>query len=172
MPKFSIRSLLLLTVYFSLCGAIYVIQNSAVGWVIVVATALLIAISMVYAFNNRDLFALGFSVFSMAWILICFGYSFDTPRNFVGWKFQQPIYRAMRMGRASPEIESFGDPANERYTIHHLFRSDNGLRGPGDTSTPSYDNAMRCFVCLSSLLAGLIGGVTFRTVMKSSSPAG
>jgi len=172
MPKFSIRSLLLLTVYFSLCALIYVIQNSAVGWVIVVATALLIAISMVYAFNNRDLFALGFSVFSMAWMLICFGYSFDSPRNFAGWKFQQPIFWTMRMGRPSPKLESFGDPANQRYTIHNFFRSDNAILNPNDNSPPSYDNAMRCFVCLSSLLAGLIGGCAFRTVMKSPSPAG
>jgi len=149
-----------------------VIQNSAVGWIIVIATAILIAMSMIHAFNNRDLFALGFSVFSMLWVFICFGFSFDSPRNFAGLNFQQPIFRTMRMGRPYPKLESFGDPTNQRYTIHNFFRSDNALRNPNDNSTPSYDNAMRCFACLSALVVGWVGGIVTHYTCKRKLSAG
>ena len=170
MPKLSIRSLLLLVVYFSICASIYVTQNSVAGWIIVIATAILIATSMIHAFNKRDPFALGFSIFAMAWLLICFGYSFDTSRTFKGWQFQQPIFRAMRLGKTSPEIESY--VYVERYTIHHFFRSDNGMRHLEDTVMPSYGNALRCFLCVTSLLVGLIGGTIFRFFMKPKPRAG
>ena len=170
MPKLSIQTLFLLVAYFSICASIYVTQNSAAGWIIVIATAILIARSMIHAFNNEDRFALGFSVFAMSWLLICFGYSVDTSRTFTGLKFQKPIFHAMRLGRTSPEIESYVNL--KRFTIHHFFNSDNAVRHPEDSVMPSYGNAMRCFACLSALVVGLIGGAIFRFVKKPDPRAG
>ena len=170
MPKLSIRSLLLLIVYFAICASIYITQNSAVGWAIVTATAILISTTMIHAFNEKEPFALGFSIFAMSWLLICFGYSYDSSRTSAGWKFQQPLFHAMRLGRTSPEIESYVNV--ERYTIHHFFRSDNAMRHPEDTVMPSYENALKCFACVTALVVGLIGGVIFRFAMVPRTRAG
>ena len=163
MPRITIKSSLLLTVYFSICASIYVTQNLAAGWIVVIATGLLIATTMVHAFNARDSFSLGFSVFAMVWLLICLGCSFETSRNFQGWKFQRPIFNAMRLGRKSPEIESFVNV--KRTTIHDLYYSQDAIRHPDDNVTPSYTNCMRVVACVSSLLWGLIGGAIFRMTM-------
>ena len=164
MPKLSILTLFWLTLYFAICASIYVTQNSAAGWAIVIATALLIAKCMIYAFDNRNSFALGFSVFAMSWALLCFGYSFDSSRAFAGWQFQRPIFNAMRLGRTSPEIDSFATA--ERYKIHSFFRSDDAMRHPEDSVKPTYGNAMRCFACLSAMVVGLFGGALFQFIKK------
>ena len=163
MPKLSIRSMLLLIVYFSICASIYLTQNSVVGWIVVIATAILIATAMIHAFSSADPFSLGFSVFCMAWLLICFGYSFDSARNFKGLEFQGPVFRFMRLGRTSPEIESL--VTAKRFAIHNFYRSDDAIRHPEDSVTPSYGNAMRCFICVSGFLVGLVGGVVFKWFM-------
>ena len=167
MPKLSILTLFWLTLYFAICASIYVTQNSAAGWAIVIATALLIAKCMIYAFDNKNSFALGFSVFAMSWALLCFGYSFDSSRAFTGWQFQRPIFNAMRLGRTSPEIDSY--VTAERYQIHSFFRSANAMRHPEDSVKPTYGNAMRCFACLSAMVVGLIGGALFRFIKKRPS---
>ena len=166
MPNFSIRSLMFLFVYFAICASIYITQNLAAGWAVVIATAVLIVTSTMYAFRNNDTFALGFSVFATMSILICFGCSFDTSRNFKGWNFQPTIFHIMRFGSATPELESFGDPKNQRFAQHTLFRTERALRAPNDTSTPSYRNALSLFACLAAALMGLIGGFVFRIAVK------
>ena len=50
MPNFSIRSLMFLFVYFAICASIYITQNLAAGWAVVIATAILIVTSTMYAF--------------------------------------------------------------------------------------------------------------------------
>ena len=164
MTNFSIRSLMLLTVYVSTCGSIYITQNSAAGWTVVIATAILIVSSTIHAFKNNDAFALGFSVFATLAALTCFGCSFDTNRNFTGWKFHSTVVRVMRFGKPQPELVSFGDPKNVRFAQHNLFGTDNVLRGPDDQSTPTYRNAMNLFACVVAVAIGLIGGVISRAI--------
>ena len=166
MSNFSIRSLMLLTVYVSTCGSIYITPNSAAGWAVVIATAMLIVASTIQAFRNDDAFALGFSVFATLAILTCFGFSFDSSRNFKGWKFQSTVFRVMRFGKPQPELLSFGDPKNIRLSQHSFFRTDNVMRSPDDDSTPTFRNAMNLFACAVAVTTGLAGGVLFLAIVK------
>ena len=97
MPTLSLKSALLLTAYFAVCASVYITQNLATGWIVVIATALLISMAMVSAFKTNDTFTLGFSVFASATLAI----TLDV------WDVRPAIINAMRFGPAPPGIESF-----------------------------------------------------------------
>ena len=107
MPTLSLKSALLLTAYFAVCASVYITQNLATGWIVVIATALLISMAMVSAFKTNDTFTLGFSVFASATLAITLGCIFETSAQLDVWDVRPAIINAMRFGPAPPEIESF-----------------------------------------------------------------
>ena len=62
MPRISLRSILLICTYFAICSLVYVSANLWVGWLVVFATALWMALAIIRAFQTRDHFTLGFAV--------------------------------------------------------------------------------------------------------------
>ena len=166
MPRLTLKTCLLLSGYFAVCATIYVGTNAAVGWVVVIATALLIAYSMFRSFMTRSMFGLGFAVVSSIFLSVCLGCAFETSTKFSGWDVRGHITNTIGLGREYPEI---GDNwATAKRTKYHDMYSSVTCVQPTKPVIPSHWNSIRLGICLASLLAGLLGGATFAVFDKQS----
>lgn len=164
MPRFSITSILFITVYFATCSLNYVSRNPTIGWLFVVATAILIAAIMIRAFNTRDAFGLGFSVGAGLWLSLSLGFVFETSTAFKFFDFRTPVWRIMSFGYQFVEFE--GGAKFEKSRVHDLYQSLTMIRLPEHRNIPTYQNTLRLAACWSALAAGLIGGLAISFVIK------
>lgn len=165
MARMSLRTIFLICVYFAVCCSVYVSANLWVGWFVVFATATWMSFAIIRAFQTHDHFTLGFAVTGCAWLIIWLGFAIETPTAATGWNIRAKIFSIMNVGRNQPGF----DPSAPHRTYAHLH--DLYSSGPMAIQTPQpvapmWHNTMRLAVCLSSLVAGLVGGVVFLLYAK------
>ena len=78
MQRFSIRSVLLLVVYFAVCSLVYVSTNIWFGWLVVFATAIVYATAMKRAFSTRDRSVLVFAISGTVALITMLGFAIET----------------------------------------------------------------------------------------------
>ncbi len=166
MPRISLTSALLITTYFAVCSLAFVSANAAIGWLIVIATAILIAVTIIRSFQTRNTFGLGFSVFAGFWLSLSLGLAFETSTGYNGYDLRTPIWKIMKLGRTSPKIESYVNLKRSRF--HDLYHSIEMIRHPDDQGVPNFENSIRLVACWSALIVGVVGGNVFRLVMRPS----
>ena len=159
-----VASTFLITIYFAICALNYVSENVAIGWFIVIATAIVIAVTMIRSFQTRDVFGLGFAVFGSVWLSATLGFTLETPTSFKVYNPRPTIWRIMSLGRTPRKIEDYNNVRES--TIHDLYHSMGMIRLPDYRGIPSYNNTFRLLACWSALIAGMIGGMFFSVVMK------
>ena len=164
MPRFSITSILFITVYFAICSLNYVSGSPTIGWLFVIATAILIAAIMIRAFQTRDAFGLVFSVVAGLWLSLALGFVFETSTAFKFYDFRTPVWRIMSFGYQYVEFQNGAKVEWSR--VHDLYQSMGMMRLTEHRNIPTHSNTMRLAACWFSLVAGLIGSVVFSFVMK------
>lgn len=165
MPKLSIASTFLIVTYFAICALNYASENVGIGWLIVAATAMVIAVATFRSFITRDAFGLGFSVCGGFWLAIVLGFAIETPTSFKPYDLRPGIYRVMSFGRTRPKIVDYTNLRESTY--HDLHDSIGMVRRPDVRDVPNRRNSLTLVACWSALIAGLIGGFVFSSVMKS-----
>ena len=147
-------------VYFAVCCLVYISVNLWVGWAVVCATAVWMAYATIRAFQTRNHFTLGFAVAGCAWLIVWLGFAIETKTDVSGWNVRSKITNIMRLGRETPEHDVLAGLQSFTH-MHHLYRSE--LLGilPDQRLAPEYHNSVRLFVCLTSLIFGLLGGIVF-----------
>ena len=157
----------LIITYFALCSLTYVTENATIGWLIVLSTAIAIAVTMIRAFRTNDVFRLGFAVVGGVWLSSLLGFAVETPTSFKAYNLRTPVWKIMSFGRTSSKIDDYRNLRESTY--HDLEESIGMIRLPNSREIPNYHNTMRLVACWSALIAGLIGGTCFSLVMKSNS---
>ena len=164
MPKLSITSLFLVTTYFAICALNYAIANATIGWLIVGATAILIAVTMIRSFQTLDTFRLGFSVVAGLCLSLTLGFAVETSTSLKLYNLRSPVWKLMSFGRESRKIDDY--TMLKKSTFHDLYHTTGMVRLPADPGIPNYENTMRLATCWLALVAGLIGGALFSIIMK------
>lgn len=144
----------------------YVIENATIGWLIVGATAVVIAVAMIRSFQTRDVFRLGFEVSGSFWLSLTLGFALETPKGFKAFDLRAPVWKIMSLGRKSSKIEDYNNLRES--TFHDLHHSVRMIRLPDRPQIPDHGNTMRLAACLSALFVGLIGGTFFSPIMKAN----
>lgn len=165
MPKLSIASTFLIVAYFAICALNYASENVGIGWLTVVATALVIAVATIRSFTTRDAFGLGFSVCGCLWLATALGFAIETPTSFKPYDLRPGIWRVMSFGRVPSKLVDYNNLRESTY--HDLYGSIGMIRQPDVRDIPSRRNALTLVACWSALIVGLIGGVLFSSAMKS-----
>lgn len=156
----TLKHLLAIAVYFAICCLNWITENLLVGWLFVIATTLWMMMAGLYAFRNGNRFSLGFSVFGFAWLAIILGISIQTPLNSKALDLRIVRSRIYSLAKSigpsrtlptSTTLTTYGE-------LHDL--TDSGPMGMyGSPPIPHFYNTMRLAVCLSSLIAGSLGGL-------------
>ena len=134
---------------------VYVSDNLCVGWLVVFATALLMSFAMIRAFQTRDHFTLGFAATGCVWLITWLGFAIETPTPAPDWKVRPKIASVMNFGREWQERDSSIPKTYAHY--HDLYIS--GLMETQQPVVPKFQNSIRLFICLTSLVVGLLGGI-------------
>ena len=156
----SLRSIMFVVAYAAICSAVYATPNLWAGWLVVLATAVWIAISIYRASLPNNSFSLGFSIAASVWLVAWLGFGIETSTQVDDIPFRTAIYNVVCFGN---QADQEYDPSTklERYSkAHDLHQSFEQTRTQGTyPHVPAWHNAMRLAVCLSSLLVGFLAGL-------------
>ena len=167
MARFSLKSMLLVIVYAAVCSSIFATTNMWVGWLVVWATAVWMAIAIVRASKSNDGFSLGFAIVGCFWLTIWLGFAVETSVEFDDIPIRTAIYDFANFGRSSNEADESAKTI--RYSqAHDLYMSGE----MNSRHVPNWHNTMRLVVCLSALIAGCIGGMVTHYIYKNKLVAG
>ena len=160
MATISLRTIMLVVTYAAICSTVYVTPNLWAGWMVVLATAMWIAISIYRTSLQNSSFSLGFSIAASAWLVAWLGFGIETSNQVDDTPFRMAIYNVVCFGNQSDQEY---DPSAkiELYSkAHDLYQSFEQSKTQGtDPPAPAWHNAMRLIVCVSSLLVGCLGGL-------------
>ena len=168
MARISLRSILLICVYFVVCCSVYVSANLWVGWFVVFATATWMSFAIIRAFQTHDHFTLGFAVTGCAWLIIWLGFAIETPTAATSWNIRAKIFSIMNVGRDQPEFDASA-PLRTYAHLHDLYSSGPMAIQTAQPVAPLWHNSIRLAICLSSLVVGLVGGMVFLLFTKLTS---
>ncbi len=165
MLRLSILSIFVFTTYFAVCSLVYASRNPVIGWVIVITTALVIAVVTCRAFRTRDVFGLGFAAMAGLCLPMCLGFVIETPASTKKLvDLGTPIWKLLSLGRKTRQVD-----VGEYGTFvakHDLYGTQVESRLPDDVGVPEYRNALRLAACWTALLAGMIGGTLIAYATK------
>ena len=172
MATMSLKSIMLIVVYAAICSTVYTTPNLWAGWLVVLATAMWIAIAIYRTSLPNSSFSLGFSIAASVWLIAWLGFGIETSTQVDDIPFRMAIYNAVCMG-SQDDQESDPSAKLERYSkAHDLYQSFEQTKTQGtDPHVPAWHNAMRLSVCVSSLLIGYVGGLTSLFVCRKRAPA-
>ncbi len=163
MVRISLRSILLICIYFAICSSVCVSPNLWVGWFVVLATAIWMSFTIVRAFQTHNHFTLGFAVIGTVWLVAWLGLAIETKTANGSWNIRSKIAIVMNLGREWPDY----DPSAPHRTyahMHDLYYSAPMAIQTSEPVAPTWHNSMRLAVCLSSLAVGVIGGIVFHLI--------
>ena len=162
MPQFSLKFAAIAMAYSAVLCFAYVTPNLWAGWLVVIATAALIANSILHAFRNQNQMALGFAIVSSMTLITCLGFAIETrgaTSTKKGNDLRVSIYELMRFAPApEPKPKNYNPNLNEIRVMHHIYYSV-ALGGKFSAETI---NLSRLAICIVSLLIGSFGGLTFK----------
>ena len=162
-PQFSLRFAVIALAYLAVLCFAYVTPNVWVGWLAVIATAALIANSILNAFRNQNQMTLGFAIASSTMLITCLGFAIET-RGLSAWDFGEDlrgsIHRFLRIRPVEVlKIKDQKPSVDEIRTVHHITYA----IGLGKNQSKAEQiNLFRVVICISSLLIGCFGGLTFK----------
>jgi hypothetical protein len=140
--------------------------NLWIGTFVVVGTIFWLAMTTCHAFNSKSYFSLGFSVIGWSWLVFWLGFYAETPETYENWPVPRWIYSLATGFQEIPEYNpKFGHNTYAR--MHSLHVSSKMAYQEGMRRIPTWKNAIRLVVCVSSLIAGVIGGLLTNTVFRS-----
>jgi type III secretory pathway component EscS len=173
MFRLSINSMMLMVAYAAICCLVYLHSSFWIGWLIVIATAIWMAMAIVHATQTQNSFTLGFAVAGCPWLIIWLGFVIetDTPPGLRPWpgggaggvnSLRMGIYRIASFGRTGPAKLAIEAPEIQR---HDLYASE--MMDIRDANfLPNLYNAMRLVVCLSALAVASVCGVLYHFVQR------
>ena len=142
--------MILIVAYAAICCLVYLHSSLWIGWLVVIATAIWMAIAIVRATQTHNSFTLGFAVAGCVWLILWLGFAIETPTTFDSKELRMAIYRFVSLGRKPPEY----DPSIRITTyaqLHDLYTSAPMGNQSKAIFVPHYYNAIRLVVCLSAL---------------------
>lgn len=167
-PRSSVTFALLTLGYLAICGLNYVSENATFGWFFVIATAALMSVSLIGAFQKRSRFKLGFAILGSLWLASTLGFALETPVDAPLYDLRTPVWNALSFGRGPmPPIEDYR--TLRMSNMHDLFASIGRARLPHFREIPDIGNTMRLAACWSAILVGLVGGIGFFLIEQVSS---
>jgi hypothetical protein len=160
MATISLKSIMFVVAYAAICSTAYATPNLWAGWLVVLATATWIAISIYRTSLQNSSFSLGFSIAASVWLIAWLGFGIETSTQVDDIPFRTAIY----------DFVSFGGDTGQEYDpsarletyskAHDLYQSFEQTKTQGtNPHVPSWHNAMRLIVCITSLLIGCLGGL-------------
>ena len=126
MQRFSIRSVLLLVVYFAVCSLVYVSTNIWLGWLVVFATAIVYATAMKRAFSTRDRSVLVFAISGTVALITMLGFAIETrgiPSQLKAHDLRRTIQKHLRLSPLPDAGEQQKTTVNNARILHHMYYS-------------------------------------------------
>lgn len=167
-PQLSIRSMLLICGYVSVCSLVYVYPSMWIGTMVVAATIVWLALASVDAFRSRSSFSLVFSLCAWTWLVFWLGFHGDNSKTVSpDWLLPEIVHRAMTPFHDLPVVnrslwrDEQGNLVHpERYgTAYNIYFGHKLMKWPGEPlNPPAFRNTIRLAACISALLFGFLGG--------------
>jgi len=162
MPRISLISIFLLCAYFAACCLTYLSPSLWAGWLIVIATSIWMAISIVRAFQTRDHFTLGFSVTACVWLITWLGFGIDAPQPTTNINWPWKMAKVINYERDLSVLPRLNERGVHSH-LHTLYSTQPMTEGDARHVAIVF-NAIRLGICLSALAVGVVGGAVFRLV--------
>ena len=163
--QFNLKIVFAMITYSAICLVLYLNPSLWVGTLIVVATASLYAIAAVEAYRRQRSFYLGFSIVGLFWMVFWFGFYFETfvhPGNpYVAWNLPMQMAKFVSLGESYEPDPNAQDQMQIVSYTHSVHFSSAKSVNPTSRPIPSYQNATRFAVCLTSIPAAIVGGFIF-----------
>jgi hypothetical protein len=149
--------------YAAVCSTVYAIPNLWAGWLVVLATATWIAISIYRTSLQNSSFSLGFSIAASVWLIAWLGFGIETSTQVDDIPFRMAIYNVVCFGGQADQEHDPSAKIEHYSKAHDLYQSFEQTRTQGaNPQVPAWHNAMRLIACVSSLLIGCLGGLATR----------
>jgi hypothetical protein len=166
----SLKTLFLISAYVAICCLVYVHSNLWIGTLVVLATIIWLTTTTIHAFRHHNYFSIGFSLCAWAWLVFWLGFYSETPASvspppasYAG--LAGNVFRVMTLFRDSPDFDP-SLPVQTYGFMHSLHMSGPMAYQTGGPYVPSFNNAMRLAICVTSLLVGLIGGTATHYIRR------